>query len=87
MLSRVGSMLRGKVSNAGAPFRILSGIFPHRDPFPSSFPTRLSKMAVRAIECDPLDKILRPLLLHTKISLKKKDRLISRCKRLLMRLR
>jgi hypothetical protein len=52
LLSRLDLMLRGRVSNAGAPRLILLGICPHRVPFPISFPILLFEMAVRAIECD-----------------------------------
>jgi hypothetical protein len=53
LLSRLDLMLRGRVSNAGAPRLILLGICPHRVPFTISFPILLFEMAVRAIECDP----------------------------------
>jgi hypothetical protein len=80
MLSRVDSMLRGKVLNDGAPLSYSARIFPRRGPFQSSYPIHLFKTAVLAIECDLLQKILRPSLLRTGISLKRKDRPISRCK-------
>jgi hypothetical protein len=81
VLSRVDLMLRGKVSNAGAPFSYSAWNLPPQIPF-SKF---VSNPPVQ--DGDPLRKILRPSLLHTEISLKKKDRPISRCKRRLMRLR
>jgi hypothetical protein len=55
------------------PYRILHRIFLHRAPFLSSFPTLMFKMAIRAIECDPSQRILSPSLLHTEISLKRRD--------------
>jgi hypothetical protein len=68
-------------------YLILLGIYLHRAPFLSSFPTLLFKMAVRAIECDPPQKTLRLSLLHSGIFLKWRDRPISRCRLALMRLR
>jgi hypothetical protein len=53
LLSRIDLMLRGRVSNAGAPCLILPRIYLHRVPFLISFPTLLFEMAVRVIECDP----------------------------------
>jgi hypothetical protein len=53
LLSQIDLMLRGKVSNAGAPCLILLGIYPHRVPFLISFPILLFEMAIRAIECAP----------------------------------
>jgi hypothetical protein len=54
MLSRIDLMLRGKISNAGAPLSYSPGIFLHKNPFLSSSLTLLFKMAVRVIECDLL---------------------------------
>ena len=51
--SHLDMILRGRVSNAGAPCLILPRIYLHRVPFLISFPTLLFEMAVRVIECDP----------------------------------
>jgi hypothetical protein len=80
VLSQVDMMLRGKVSNAGAPLSYSAWNLPPQRPFLSSHPTRLFKMVVQAIECDPLQNILRPSLIRTGVSLKRRDRPISRCK-------
>jgi hypothetical protein len=87
LLSRINLMLRGKVSNASAPYLILLGIYLLRVLFLNSFPTLLFKMAVRVIECDPHWITQRLSSLHSGVSLRLRGRPTSRCRPALMRLR
>ena len=53
LLSRIDLMLRGKISNGGAPLSYSAWNLPPQSPFFEFTSNVLFKMAVRVIECDP----------------------------------
>jgi hypothetical protein len=59
LVSRLDMILRGKVSNVGAPVPTLLGICHLLSPFSISCPILLLVIVVWVLECDPLLNILR----------------------------
>jgi hypothetical protein len=60
LLSRLDMILRGRVSNVGAPLAYSAWNLPPNSPFSDLSPILLLEMVARAIECGPPQRTLRP---------------------------
>jgi hypothetical protein len=81
LMSRLEMILRGKVSNIGAPVAYSVGICHLPSPFSILCPILLLVIVVWVLECDPLPKILMSWLLHLVIFLMMRSKFILRCQR------